>query len=64
MFMDITGINLFDQNVDVACPEITDIIGIDLIDPNVGMSYAEVRLRCSCILLANDFLIKCVCGMS
>ena len=22
MFMDITGIDLFDQNVDVACPEI------------------------------------------
>ena len=35
-----------------------DIIGIDLFDQNVGMAYAEVRFRCSWILLVLIYLIK------
>ena len=33
------------------------IIGIDLFDQNMGMAYAEVRLKCSWILLVLIYLI-------
>ena len=63
MFIDITGIDLFDQNVDLACAEVRhrmliDITGIDLFDKNVGMAYANVRHRCSWISLVLIYLIK------
>ena len=35
-----------------------DIIGIDLFDQNVGVAYAEVRLRCTWILLVLIYFIK------
>ena len=35
-----------------------NITGIDLFDQNVGMTYANVRLRCSGILLVLIYLIK------
>ena len=35
-----------------------DITSIDLFDQNVGMVYANVRLRCSWILLVLIYLIK------
>ena len=63
MFMDITGIDLFDQNVGVACPEIRlrcSWISLILIyfDQNVGMAYAEVRFRCLQKSLVLIYLIK------
>ena len=54
MFINITGIDLFDQNSDMACANIRlrcsyeYQTGIDLFDLNVGMACANVRLRCSC----------------
>ena len=56
MFMDITGIDLFDQNAGMVCAEARlrcteDITGIDLLDQNVIMVCAEVRLRCTWISL-------------
>ena len=35
-----------------------DITGIDLFDQKVGMAYANVRHRCSWILLVLIYLIK------
>ena len=35
-----------------------DITGIDLFDQNVGMTYANVRLRCTWISLVLIYLIK------
>ena len=59
MFMHITGIDLYDQNVGKACAIVRvgcswmDITVINLFDQNVGMAYAKVcvkvRHRCSCI---------------
>ena len=62
MFMHITGINLFDHNVGMACAKVRfrclhDITGINLFDHNVGMACAKVRLRCSCISLVLIYLI-------
>ena len=63
MFINITSIDLFDQNRDVACVEIRlrcprKLLNIDLFDLNVGMACANVRLRCAIILLALIYLIK------
>ena len=63
MFMDITGIDLFDQNVDVACPGsrcfwILQCTGIHLFDQNMGMPCPGIRLRCSWISLVLIYLIK------
>ena len=51
--MNITGIDLFDQNVGM----LIHITCIDLFDHNVGMACAKVRFRCSCILLILIYLI-------
>ena len=66
--MEITGIDLFDQNVDLACTEVRhrmllDITGIDLFDQKVGMACAKVRHRSSWISLVLIYLIKCGFGM-
>ena len=60
MFMDITGIDLFDHIVGMVCAIkiLMDIIGIDLFDLNVCMVCAKVRLRCSWISLVFIYLIK------
>ena len=45
MFIDITGIDLFDQNVSVTCANVKwhmDISSIDLFDQNVGTACANV----------------------
>ena len=47
--MNITGIDLFDQNAGMKCANVRlrcswDITGIDLFDQNVGMKCANVRL--------------------
>ena len=57
MFIDITGIDLFDQNVAIICANVSsqmfmDITDIEVFDQNVGMACANVRLRCSWISLA------------
>ena len=58
MFMHITVINLFDQNVYMACAKVrlrcTCITCIDLV---VGMVCAKVRLGCSFISLLLIYLI-------
>ena len=50
MFRDITSIDLFDQNADMACAKVRlrhiDISGIDLFDQNGGIACTEVRLKC------------------
>ena len=61
--MHITGIDLYDQNVDMACAIIRvrcswmDITVINLFDQNVGIACAKVRLRCPCISLLLIYLI-------
>ena len=45
MFMGITGIGLFDQNVACANVMFMNITSIDLFDQNVGMACANVRHR-------------------
>ena len=48
------SIDLFDQNMDMACVDVRlrwNITDIDLFDQNVGMACANVRLRCSLISL-------------
>ena len=63
MFMDITGIDLFDQKVDLACAEVRhrcsriSLVLIYLIK-NVGMAYANVRHRYTWISLVLIYLIK------
>ena len=64
--MDITGIDLFDQNAgkvgkQVRLRNYMNISGIDLFDlfdQNAGMKCANVRLRCSWISLVLIYLIK------
>ena len=63
VFIDITGINLFDQFVGMVYAKVRrrllmDIIGIDLFDHNMSMASAKVRLRCSWISLVLIYLIK------
>ena len=63
MFMDINGIDLFDQNVGIACAEVRhrclmNITGIDLFDQNEGMTCTEAKLRCSLISLVLIYFIK------
>ena len=63
MFMDITGIYLFDQNVGMTCAKVKlRCSGIlpdtNLFDQNVGMTCAEVRLKCSWISLVLIYLSK------
>ena len=62
MYMDITSIDLFDQNVGMVCAKVTLTFswispGIDLFDLNVGMVCAKIRLRCSWISLLLIYLI-------
>ena len=49
MFMHITGIDLYDQNVGKACTIVgcswMDITVINLLDQNVGMACAKARPR-------------------
>ena len=51
MFMHITGIDIYDQNVSKACTIVRagcswmDITVINLFDQNVGMACAKARLR-------------------
>ena len=52
MFIDNTGIDLFDQNVGMACANVRlrcllILLKIDLFYQNVGIACANVRLRCS-----------------
>ena len=52
MLMDISSIDLFDQNVGTACANVRlrcSLILLALIyfDQNVGIACANVRLRCS-----------------
>ena len=54
MLMDITGIDLFDQNMTQIFMDITDI---DLFDQIVGMVCAKVRLWCSWISLVLIYLV-------
>ena len=70
MFIDNTGIDLFDQNVGMACANVrlrcllillieyhcANVI--DLFDQNVGMTFANVRLRCSWISIVLIYSIK------
>ena len=63
MFMDITGIDLFDQNVSVTCAYVKlrcQWISLVLIlfDQNVGTACANVRLRCLWISTVLIYLIK------
>ena len=65
MFMDIIGIDLFDQNVNMVYTEvrlrcfwILHCTGIDLFDQNVEMACPEIRLRCLWISLVLIYLIK------
>ena len=51
MFIESTSIDLFDQNMDMACANVRlrcpcQITEIDLFDQNLGMVCAKVRLRC------------------
>ena len=57
MFMEITGIDLFDYNVGMACAESSlrctwILLVFDLFNQNVGMACANVRFRCLWISLA------------
>ena len=52
MFMEITDIDLFDQNVGMVCAQhltqmFIDITSIDLFDQIRDMACVEIRLRCS-----------------
>ena len=64
--MDITRIDLFDQNVGMACPEVRlrcswiSLVLIYLIKMWVW-HCAEVRLRCTWILLVLIYFIKMWC---
>ena len=66
MFIGITGIDLFDQNVCMVwcgmCQCKThmsmNIANIDLFDQNMGMVCANVRLRCAIISFTLIYLIK------
>ena len=64
--MDITGIDLFDQNagkvgkqvrlrnyMNISCIDL-----FDLFDQNVGMACTEARYRCSWLSLVLIYLIK------
>ena len=61
--MDITGIDLFDQNAGKVGKQVrlryTWIVsGIDLFDQNAGMKCAKVRLRCTWISVVLIYLIE------
>ena len=63
MYMDITGIDLFDQNAGKVGKQVRgqiymNISGIDLFVQNAGMKCAKVRLRCTWISLVLIYLIK------
>ena len=61
MFMDITGIDLFDQSVGVTFANVgltCSWISIDLFDQKYGHGMITVRLRCSLLSLALIYLIK------
>ena len=64
MLINITGIDLFDQNACMTCAKVRlrhmDITGIDLFDSNMDMACAEARLRCAWISLILIYLIKMV----
>ena len=53
MFMDITGIDLFDLIVGMICAKVRltqmfmDITSIDSFDQNMSMACVKVGLRCS-----------------
>ena len=54
MFLDITGIDLFDQNVGTACANVRLRCSFDQIR---DMACVEIRLRCSWKLLVLIYLI-------
>ena len=63
MFMDITGIDLFDQNVRMACAKVRIrcswiLLVLIFFYQNVFMACAIVRLRCSWTLLVLIYFIK------
>ena len=63
MCNNITGIDLVDQNRDMACVETRlrcswKLLILIYFDLNVGMACANIRLRCSLISLTFSYLIK------